>query len=121
MSIELCTMSPAPPATSPLMMWPAFSTMSADRSTALVTMSRAASIASFGVKAMGVSLVWWLGVQPGERREARADAVRETTAGQLADLPTVFGAHHGLPVGRLGRQSTRVVALGADFLHAAQR
>lgn len=45
----------APPAMSPRMMWPAFSTMSEAFSTALAAMSRTASTASLGLKLIGVS------------------------------------------------------------------
>src|ERR1700733_1872247 len=113
MSSELWTMSPVPPAMSPLMMWPAFSTMSADRSTAFVTMSLAASIASFGLKPMAVSCVVWLVGDTRVGREAAAGAVRGPAAGQLADLPAGDGEHHRLPGGGLGRYSAAVVALAA--------
>lgn len=49
------TMPLAPPAMSPRMMWPAFSTMSEAFSTALAAMSRTASTASLGLKLIGVS------------------------------------------------------------------
>src|SRR6202012_845280 len=94
--------------------------MSEDRSTAFCTMSRGASMASFGLKAMAVSCVVWLVGDARVGREASAGAVRGPAAGQLTDLPAVFGAQHRLPVRRLGRGSPRVVALGTDLLNSVQ-
>src|ERR1700733_9980743 len=124
MSSELWTMSPVPPAMSPLMMWPAFSTMSDDRSTALVTMSLAASSASLGLKA--IRSLPLISVRPsaggtGARRKAPANTVREPASGQLPDLPAVFGAEHRKPVGRLGRRPARILARRTDLLNSVER
>src|SRR5580693_3366936 len=121
MSSELWTMSPVPPAMSPLMMWPAFSTMSDDLSTAFITMSLAASIASFGLKPIAVSCFVRSAGGTGVRREAPANTVREPAAGQLPDLPAVFGAEHRKPVGRLGRRPARILARRTDPLNSVER
>src|ERR1700731_1713155 len=123
MSSELWPVSPVPPPMSPLRMWPASSTMSDDLSTAFATMSRAASIASFGLKAIAVSFIYvrWLSGLAGVRWEASANAVREPAAGQLPDLPAVFGAEHRKPVGRLGRRPAWIFTRRTDLLNAIER
>src|ERR1700733_13328045 len=129
MSSKLWTMSPVPPAMSPLMMWPASSTMSDDRSTGFVPMSLAASGASLGLKAIrslplypsgGIS-VRRSASDTRVRREASANTVREPAAGQLPDLPAVFGAEHRKPVGRLGRRPARILARRTDLLNSVER